>query len=157
MNKKKHKAIDSLYLYLSKYLILLQQMSLWMRKNTSTYSKKTPCLENKFTSFTIHWSDLLLWRRSMSFWIPYIYSHSILNAISDFFSSHPVKCQADVYESGKTYGTFFQNKLEISCDDFIAKISKKHISNNIDVVTYINININISIYWYIINIISIYQ
>lgn len=43
-----------------------------------------------------------------------------------------MKCQVDVFESVKIYGVLFQNKLEISCDDFIGKRSKKHLSNSID-------------------------
>lgn len=43
-----------------------------------------------------------------------------------------MKCQVDVHESGKTYGVLFQKKLEISCDEFIGKRSKKHLSNSID-------------------------
>lgn len=43
-----------------------------------------------------------------------------------------MKFKVDVYESGKIYGVLFQNKLENSCDDFIGKRSKKHLSNSID-------------------------
>lgn len=33
----------------------------------------------------------------------------------------------------------FQNKLEISCDDFIGKRSKKYLSNNIDVAVLVTL------------------
>lgn len=121
-------------------LVILQifdiasKMSLWIKPPTFNYSKNKKTEQSLITHLQLSPSTdqwMLFWRRFV-LWTPCIYSHSILNAFSNFFSSSPVKCQVDVYESGKIYGVLFQNKLEISCDDFIGKRSKKHPSNSID-------------------------